>query len=528
MEACLALLNHVEEGICILDPEGNLVEANDSFCRMLGYVREEMKGMNCSFREFMPGGVEGATFETKHRRKDGTFLDVEVSVRPIFFDGKPALFLSSRNIAERKRVEFELQFYSEITLNAATAIVAVRMDGTIHYVNRRFGEMFGYSSGELLGKSVSLVNAPTEQSPEEVAAGIMASLERDGRWSGEILNLRKDGSSFWTEAHISSYLHPEFGTLLISHQTDISDRKRDEKILNDFSREIEDLYNHAPCGYHSIDAEGRIVRINQTELDWLGYRREEVIGRPVTDFLAPASQQAVRDILEHFKKEGHVHGAEREIVRKDGATIHVQIDSTAIYDDEGKFLMSRTVLTDISDRKDDEARIQQLAYYDQLTALPNRRLFRDRLEQDVLRVKRNNDSLALLFLDLDRFKEVNDTFGHDKGDMLLVEAARRVRQHVREMDTFARLAGDEFTIILPEYERRSAIDRVVQSVLHELALPFDLGEGDVGNISCSIGISLYPEDAKSVEDLLKHADQAMYEAKLAGRNGFTYFAGEAR
>ncbi len=397
--------------------------------------------------------------------------------------------------------------------------------------------------------------------------------------------------------------------------------------LQVYSREIEDLYDNAPCGYHSIDADGRIVKINQTELDWLGYSRDEMIGKSEMDFLTPASQQAVQDDFDAFKKVGHILGAEREMVRKDGTVFPVQLNSTAIYDEDGNFLMSRSIVTDITERKkaeevlriagvafesqegmmvtdahaniirvnhafteiagysaadaigknpkmlssgrqdadfyksmwktihqkghwsgeiwnrkksgeiypeqltitavkDDagritnyvgsmlditdrkisEAQIQQLAYYDHLTGLPNRRLFHDRLEQDMKRMMRNNSLLALLFIDLDKFKDVNDTLGHDKGDILLIEAAKRIRKHVRETDTFARLGGDEFTIILPECSERSSIDRVVQNVLKELEKPFDLGDGNMGHISGSIGIALYPLEANDIDELLKHAD----------------------
>ncbi|NNM81503.1 MAG: EAL domain-containing protein [Burkholderiales bacterium] len=173
----------------------------------------------------------------------------------------------------------------------------------------------------------------------------------------------------------------------------------------------------------------------------------------------------------------------------------------------------------------DEAteQLRQMAFYDTLTGLPNRRLFRDRLEQDTKRVFRNHSSLALLFLDLDRFKEVNDTLGHDKGDLLLIDVARRIKNHVRETDTFARLGGDEFAIILPDYEDRSNIERVIRDMLLEIEKPFYLGDGNTGHISGSIGIALYPQEAENIDELLKHADRAMYAAKLNGRNGFSYF-----
>src|SRR3989338_3015727 len=164
----------------------------------------------------------------------------------------------------------------------------------------------------------------------------------------------------------------------------------------------------------------------------------------------------------------------------------------------------------------------ELAYYDTLTGLPNRTLFYDRLAQEIKKAHRAGLKMALLFIDLDRFKEVNDTLGHNIGDLLLKEAARRISDCVREADTVARLGGDEFIIILSELDDAGSIDRVAENVLHKLAEPFQL-EDEMTYISASMGITLYPDDATEIGDLLKDADQAMYVAKNAGRNRLSYF-----
>ncbi len=162
------------------------------------------------------------------------------------------------------------------------------------------------------------------------------------------------------------------------------------------------------------------------------------------------------------------------------------------------------------------------ANYDPLTKLPNRRLFRDRLQQDIKKTQRTGLSLVLMFIDLDKFKEVNDTLGHDAGDLLLVDVARRIGGCVRDTDTVARISGDEFTVILPELAETSRAEKVAQNIIHELAQSFRIGKETV-YISASIGITLYPSDAAELESLLKNADQAMYAAKNQGRNCFSYF-----
>ncbi|MBI5006406.1 MAG: EAL domain-containing protein [Nitrosomonadales bacterium] len=177
------------------------------------------------------------------------------------------------------------------------------------------------------------------------------------------------------------------------------------------------------------------------------------------------------------------------------------------------------------ERKRAEDMIWRQANYDAVTDLPNRRLFRDRLEQELRKTQREGLSLALLFIDLDRFKEVNDTLGHDIGDLLLIEAAQRIRDCVRGSDTVARIGGDEFTVILPQLEDINHVEQVAEKIIEILAMPFSLGN-ETAFISASIGITLYPDDAGDAESLLKNADQAMYVAKGNGRNCFSYFTGQ--
>jgi len=177
---------------------------------------------------------------------------------------------------------------------------------------------------------------------------------------------------------------------------------------------------------------------------------------------------------------------------------------------------------DITEKKDSDDLIWSYANFDSLTGLPNRRLFRDRLEHEIYNARRTGAPLALLFLDLDGFKYVNDTLGHDMGDVLLKAAAERLNSCIRESDSVARLGGDEFTVILSELHEPGSVERAARTILQKLAEPFSLGDEKV-YVSASIGITLYPEDAVEIEDLLKNADQAMYAAKHEGRNRYHYF-----
>jgi diguanylate cyclase (GGDEF)-like protein len=206
----------------------------------------------------------------------------------------------------------------------------------------------------------------------------------------------------------------------------------------------------------------------------------------------------------------------------DGSMRWMRVRFKSLTDAQGRKYKLTGVSQDITEKKRSEETIWQQANFDPLTDLPNRRMFQDRLEHEIKKTHRDKSPLALMFIDLDKFKEVNDTLGHDKGDILLIEAARRIAQCVRETDTVARLGGDEFTVILCELEDTNSVERIAQAIVDTLVAPFQLDE-DVAFVSASIGITLYPNDATNLEMLMSNADQAMYASKSAGRNRFSYF-----
>jgi diguanylate cyclase (GGDEF)-like protein/PAS domain S-box-containing protein len=234
-------------------------------------------------------------------------------------------------------------------------------------------------------------------------------------------------------------------------------------------------------------------------------------------------EQMERDRRDHFEGRSASYHNEHRVRRKDGSWKWVLSRGMVINRDaQGQPLRMIGTFTDVTNRKESEALIRQQAFYDTLTGLPNRRMLRDRLEQEIRKCKRDGRQLALLFIDLDHFKEVNDTLGHDSGDLLLVEAGRRLQACVRQSDTVARMGGDEFTVILAELPNSDHLEGTLQKILHSLAEVFQLGNEQVF-VSASIGITIYPLDAAQIEDLFKQADQALYVAKGTGRNRFSFF-----
>ena len=217
------------------------------------------------------------------------------------------------------------------------------------------------------------------------------------------------------------------------------------------------------------------------------------------------------------------YACEFRVQRADGSWLWMLSRGIVVArDDDGKPLLMTGTMSDISARKEADEKIWHHANFDALTGLPNRRLFRDRLDQEVLKAARSGFQVALLFIDLDRFKQVNDLLGHDAGDLLLAQCANRIKGCVRDSDTVARLGGDEFTVILTALESPTRIEHVCQKILQTLESPFPIGK-EIAYMSGSIGVTIYPNDATTSEELIRKADQAMYAAKNAGKNQFSYF-----
>jgi diguanylate cyclase (GGDEF)-like protein/PAS domain S-box-containing protein len=279
-------------------------------------------------------------------------------------------------------------------------------------------------------------------------------------------------------------------------------------------RHFHDLAETANDGIIMADTQGNIAYFNRSAERMFGYYRNQVLGQPVEKLIPRVSPH----LLE--AGEAPLPSWEAEGFRHDGSVFPVEGSTSVFEGSAGRFVTY--LLRDLSERKRAEGLIWKQANFDTLTGLPNRRLFLDRLEQEIRKAHRASLPLALLFLDLDGFKEINDTLGHSMGDILLKNVAQRLSACVRESDTVARMGGDEFTVILGELADPGSVERIAQDILRKLAEPFPLGD-EVVYISASIGITLYPEDATGIEELLKNADQAMYAAKNQGRNRFNYF-----
>jgi len=296
--------------------------------------------------------------------------------------------------------------------------------------------------------------------------------------------------------------------------------------LKESEQRYRELYQKIPAMHHSLDARGCLVTVSDLWLETLGYERDEVIGRHLTDFMSRRSQQLAKNIhQEEFFTSGAVRNAPFQMITRDGGTIDILLSAVAERDEQGQLLGSLAVLTDVTERLQTEDEVRQLAYYDTLTGLPNRTLFRDRLSRELMRAHREGSTLNVMFLDLDQFKGINDTLGHAAGDSLLRSVASNLRNCLRDVDTVARFGGDEFVVLLVGLDEEQDPSIFARRILDAVAQPVTI-EGKEFFTTASIGIAACPTDGTDVETLLRKADIAMYEAKERGRNTYQFFSAE--
>lgn len=286
------------------------------------------------------------------------------------------------------------------------------------------------------------------------------------------------------------------------------------------------LYTRTPAMLHSIDPQGRITSVSKLWLQTLGYEEHEVLGRNSTDFMTPESARYVREVvLPQALRDGRCDYIALQMVTRNGHVLDVSLSAIWVYDREGHPLHSLAVMQDVTARKRLEA-LSHYAQHDPLTGLPNRVLLQDRLERSCIQHARHGTRFAVGFLDLDHFKDINDSHGHDAGDLLLKEVAHRLRAALRASDTVCRLAGDEFVLLFADVEHNVALEGLAQKVLSSVAQPCRLSEdaqAPVVDVAASMGLAVFPEHGSDPQTLLTHADQAMYMAKRSGRNRIEFY-----
>ncbi len=537
-----AVFDQVSVLLGFLEPDGTVIKVNAAMLRNAGLHSDAVIGRpiwempwwthDNRQSDLLRIAIKNAVqlrkttgFDATHRIADGSIISVDFTLRPIFGpDGSVAYLLpEAHDVTKRKLAEEAVRTSQQHfeALLTATPVGVIETDPCCNciYANQRSLELTGLTWESILGTGwINAIHTDDRESVIQFRKDIAQARKSEQL---ELRFIQPEGNVNWVLAQAAPFMTASGEVSgYIWTVTDITRMKSLEEQLLIASS----VYEASSEAIMVTDACNHIVAVNPGFTRLTGYDRKEVIG------LTPSILKSGRHTAEFYKemqksleRSGHWEG-EIWNRRKNGEFFVEWVSINTINDSNGKVHRRFALFSDITEKKKSEELIWQQANYDLLTMLPNRRLFRDRLHQELKRTKRAKLHLALLFIDLDRFKDVNDTLGHNFGDQLLFEAACRISKCVRESDTVARLGGDEFTTILSSLNDLNSVEQVAHSINLALAEPFELGDETV-YLSASIGITLYPNDADNVEDLLRNADQAMYVAKEHGRNRFSYFTG---
>jgi diguanylate cyclase (GGDEF)-like protein/PAS domain S-box-containing protein len=569
-------LDKIQDWITWISDEGDIVYVNEATFTALDYTKEEIYKLKIFDIDlsYTPEiwanhfsrlkNLGSRTFETEHRKKDGSFLPVEINSNYIEYNGHEFNCAVVRPIVDRKRAEKREQIKNQVLdLVAHNAPLKSILEYLVRGMEEESPERL--CSILLLDKSKQfLMNYVAPSLPEEYCksvenleigpnAGscgtaafsgktvIVENIQTDPLWKDYRELAAKHGlASCWSMPIIVDH-NDVVGTFAIYHRSPKTPLQADIEQMEYLSnlariaierhqtaeelRLSDSIFKNTSEAMLVLDIEGRIIATNPAFTKISGYGSSEVIGHHPVKF---GSTRHGQDFYDAIRKDLHEIGSWRgEIcgVKKTGEEYTNWVTVNTTTDDNGLPFRHVVLFSDVSEKKKHEERIWYEANHDSLTHLPNRRLFQERLTQEVLRANRLGTKVILLYLDLDGFKEVNDAMGHQGGDQLLIEVARRLNEVVRVTDSTSRLGGDEFTVTLVDVLDCQDATIVASNILQQIQAPFMI-DSYASYISASIGITVYPDDAEDSNSLIKNADQAMYEAKKLGRNQYAFYTQE--
>jgi diguanylate cyclase (GGDEF)-like protein/PAS domain S-box-containing protein len=527
-----SLVERANDGITVIQ-DGILKYVNPHLAQMWGGSPQEI--IDTPFTEYidpdelptvvdryerrMQGEDVPPKYETIIRSKDGSKVYVELSAGTITYQGKLAEVVFIRDITDRKLMEEKLRQsegrYRTLVDNINLGINLIDANHAIVMVNAAISKGFEKSISEMIGEKCFRMfekrNAVCPYCPgvRTLATGKPAEVETEG-----VLN---DGSRL----NVRLQTFPVFGgdgkvTGFIEISEDITERKQREEELRESEEKYRSLVEFTEDSVYLIDKNKRYIFINEKYLSRLGLPRNHVMGRNYSDFHSPKENKEFSEHIKQVFATGRFVQYEHRSRRDDRYFLRTL---SPVKELDGSIKAVTVISKDITERKLAEEGLVYMATHDSLTGLPNRTLFNDRLILALAQAQRHKKHLAVMLLDLDYFKNVNDTFGHNVGDQLLIAVGNRLKGLLRKGDTVARVGGDEFLVLLSEIVRLKDAGTVAHNILEAFHNPFAFDECEF-LITTSIGVVIYPTDGKDADTIMKHADIAMYRAKDKGRNTY--------
>jgi diguanylate cyclase (GGDEF)-like protein/PAS domain S-box-containing protein len=535
-----AIISNAGVGIYIIQ-HGKFVYVSKLYQKLTDYSEAELIGTH-SLNNIFPDDREMVReeaikclkeerfepYEYRFVKKNYEVMWVLETITPVVYKGERATLGSFMDITERKKVEEKLRHeekrFRALVENSSDIIVLINLEGIITYINPAVEKVLGFKPEERIGAKGFERIHPNDS---KFLAEIFNTLARDTNSSivqGEMRLRHKDGSWRTLEAVGSNLVNNNVVESIIVNYRDITDRKHMEKTLRQSEEKYRTILENIQEGYFEFDLAGNLTFFNDSTCLILGYSKEELAGMNYQQFTNTETSKKVFQTFNKVYNTGEpTKGFDWQIIRKDGTKRYIEASVALQKDSSDKPTGFRGIVRDVTERKQIEQQINHMATHDVLTGLPNRMLFIDRLEVALAQSKRNKHKLAVMMLDLDNFKNVNDTLGHMVGDQLLKEVGYRLSGLVRQSDTVARLGGDEFMILLSDIERMEDSVGIAEIVLKAFQQPFVCGNHKLTS-STSIGIAIYPDDGEDIDSLLRNSDIAMYSVKTQGRNNYKFFA----
>jgi len=525
-------------GIAVVNLEGYLKVTNFAIQHMLGYSSDELAGME--FTDFthpddanknwqlqldlISGKIDHYKLDKRFIRKNGDMFWASVNVSAVRDEQNKHHSIISilEDITDRKNIENKLEKstaqFKAIFNAISDAAVFVDTNRHIVMINPSVTDNFGYNLDELQGKSSEVLY----ENVEDYQLLAHSRFNIDANANSQLYEMtyrRKDGTVFIGETQ-GTKVEDEHGDVIgfIGIFRDISERKKTEQRL----RLSQKIFEDTAKSILVTDTNSIVIDANDAFCDMTGYTRAELIGQtPKLLQSGRHSNQFYRKMWYALKETGYWKG-EIWDQKKNGDEFPAWSTISVVKDQDGKPINYVAILSDITEIKQSEKRLEYLAHYDHLTKLPNRMLFNDRLNMAIARAQRHNEKLAVMYIDLDGFKQVNDSLGHKSGDNLLIDVANRLSKCIRDEDSISRLGGDEFAIIVSDLGDIDFLHILSKRIRSELAISLSY-EGREIRVTGSIGVAIFPSNGTDEETLLRHADQAMYYAKQLGKNTYQFF-----
>lgn len=552
MEKLKYIFDNAKVGIAICNAEDNILElVNPAFAQIHGYEPHELIGASprdvfapeCMLRleahENVPScTIDDVAFETTHFKKDGSLVAVSVHITVIKDEqGKVKQRIANiQDISNKKQEEEQLRLSQEElmeTKSRLSSLISTIPDliwmkdeaGVYLFCNSAYEEFMGVKEADIIGKtdydfySPNAADLCKQTDFEAMSAGTVCLSE-------ETITYQTDASFGIMEIRKAPIYHPD-GTLMgiLGIARDITERRYHEEKLSTKEREFRSLAENSPDVIIRYDCEGRRVYVNPMGEKLFGCTAEDIVGKTPLDASPIPSEMMFMDKFHTVIQTGHSMEIETAFATPNGGQGWGHMRIVPEFDTNGNVVSVLTIGRDISERKTTEKKIEYMAHHDALTGLPNRILAQDRTEKILIKAQSTEKRAALLFIDLDGFKTINDSMGHSIGDEVLKTVALRLTEGLRSSDIISRQGGDEFLLILSDIEDINDIVTIANKLLLQFENPFHVADHPL-SLSASIGIAIYPEHGNSFESLLQSADMAMYKAKESGKNGYYFYTNQ--